>query len=90
MIVRASGKPRKSFRAKVKAKDIKHAIDQAKLLCFNFEDTVECRLAWEKVEELSSSYHDQWLHEVRTRRHEEEAALDEERRVSMSLREYDV
>ena len=46
-------------RAQVKAKDIKHAIDQAKLLCLNFEDTIECRLAWETVEELSIAYNDQ-------------------------------
>jgi hypothetical protein len=32
---------------------LKKAIDQAMLLCRNFEDTVECKLAWDLVEDLS-------------------------------------
>lgn len=32
---------------------LKKAIDQAMLLCSNFEDTIECRLAWDLVEDLS-------------------------------------
>lgn len=32
---------------------LKKAIDQAMLLCRNFEDTIECRLAWDLVEDLS-------------------------------------
>ena len=38
---------------------MKKAIDQAMLLCANFEDTIECKLAWEKVEELSAALNDQ-------------------------------
>jgi hypothetical protein len=43
-------------RSKVKKADIKRAIDHAQKLCFNFEDTPECRVAWDQVEELSSEY----------------------------------
>jgi hypothetical protein len=47
-------------------------------------------LAWEKVEELSSTYHDQWMSDARRRRREFEASIDEARRRARSEREYDV
>lgn len=40
---------------KVKASDVKHAIKHAQNLCFNFENTPECRSAWELVEDLTFS-----------------------------------
>jgi len=43
----------------VRQRHIKESIQQARLLCQNFEDTVECKLAWEKVEELSAALNDQ-------------------------------
>ena len=49
--------PRK--RTPVKKTELKQAIIQAKNLCIGYEDTVECRLAWEKVEELSAAMADQ-------------------------------
>jgi hypothetical protein len=90
VIVRASAQPQKPRRTKIKPTDIKGAIVHANLICFNFEDTVECRIAWEKVEELSSTFHDQWISESRDRRRVVEASIDEARRVSKSQREYDV
>ena len=90
VIVRATAQPSKPRKNKVKAKDIKSAIDQARLLCFNFEDTVECRLAWEQVEELSSAYNDQWMSEMKSRRSDAERAIDEARRLALENREYDV
>jgi hypothetical protein len=77
---------RNHSKTRVKPKDIKRAIEQAKLLCVNFEDTVECRLAWEKVEELSSAHHDQEYYEKK----DGENKLNEDRRLSASKREYDV
>jgi hypothetical protein len=41
-------------RTQVRPTDIKRAIQHAKNICYNFEDTPECRSAWEQVEELSS------------------------------------
>jgi hypothetical protein len=38
---------------KIKAIDVKHAIKHAQNLCFNFEDSPECRAAWEIVDELT-------------------------------------
>jgi len=40
---------------KVKASDIKHAIKHAQNICFNFENTPECRSAWEVVDELTEA-----------------------------------
>ena len=41
-------------RTTVHPSDIKRAIQHAKDLCFNYEDTPECRIAWEYVEDLSA------------------------------------
>ena len=49
--------PRK--KTLVKKAAIKQAITQATNLCIGYEDTIECRLAWEKVEELSAALADQ-------------------------------
>ena len=72
--------PRK--RTVVKKAEIKQAITQAKNLCIGYEDTVECRLAWEKVEELSAALADQ------------EAEIAKQRpvlpRTERSNREYDL
>lgn len=46
--------PRPSRRTKLRPKDVEQAIQQAKNLCFNFEDTPACKVAWDRVEELSS------------------------------------
>ena len=35
---------------------LKKAIDQAMLLCSNFEDTIECKLAWDLVEDLAKGH----------------------------------
>jgi len=43
----------------VRPRHVKESIQHARLLCQNFEDTVECKLAWEKVEELSAALNDQ-------------------------------
>jgi len=77
---------RPKMRTQVKGKDIKRAIDHAKLLCMHFEDTIECRLAWEKVEELAVAYNDQKFFEKGADR----AATDEQRRLAAREREYDV
>ncbi len=34
---------------------LKKAIHQAMLICPNFEDTIECRLAWDLVDDLSKA-----------------------------------
>lgn len=46
--------PRPSRRTKLRPKDVHQAIQHAQLLCYNFEDTPACKIAWDRVEELSS------------------------------------
>lgn len=48
----SASRPR--HRSQVRLNDIKRAIHHAKNLCANYEDTPECRSAWERVEELSA------------------------------------
>jgi hypothetical protein len=53
----ATAKPSKkkaSARTPVKPHELRQAIEHAKNLCFNYEDSIECRLAFERVEELSA------------------------------------
>lgn len=40
---------------KVTVKDVKRSIQQAQNLCYNFEDTPACHLAWTYVDELSTA-----------------------------------
>ena len=77
-------------KTKIKAKDVKRAVDHAKLLCFNFEDTVECRVAWDEVEELSKALHRQTVREQRIQKFIDDVTLDEARRNALSQREYDM
>ena len=46
--------PRPAKRSKLRPKDVEQAIQQARNLCYNFEDTPACKVAWDRVEELSS------------------------------------
>ena len=64
---------------KIKASDVKHAIKHAQNLCFNFENTPECRSAWEIVEELSEALDVQ-----------KERPKEEPDRTGLAKREYDV
>jgi hypothetical protein len=64
---------------KIKASDVKHAIKHAQNLCFNFENTPECRSAWEIVEELSEALDVQ-----------KERPKEEPNRTELAKREYDV
>jgi hypothetical protein len=55
---------------------LKQAINHAQSLCHNFEDTNECRVAWDEVNELTRALHDQ--------------TPPEPERSELSKREYDV
>ena len=63
--------PRKGF---IRYK-LKQAIQHAQSLCLNFEDTKECRVAWDEVNELTRALHNQ---------------TPEPERSELSKREYDV
>jgi hypothetical protein len=71
-------KPNKS--AKI-SKQLNKAIEHANLICTNYEDTKECGVAWDQVEELSAALNDALMAAPK----EEEVWFDD-----ISKREYDV
>ena len=42
-----------SCRIRIKPKDVARAVQHAQLICYNFEDTQACKMAWDAVEDLS-------------------------------------
>ena len=54
ILAKKGADPRPVKRTKLRPKDVEQAIQQATNLCFNFEDTPACKVAWDRVEELSS------------------------------------
>jgi hypothetical protein len=71
----AQPSPRKKGQIRYK---LKKAIDHAKSLCLNFENTNECRIAWDEVNDLTRALHDQY------------PSPKEPERSELSKREYDV
>lgn len=65
-------------RPKLRPIDVQREIQHAQLLCYNFEDTAACKVAWDRVEELSTALARQCEREL----HEAEDPI--------SFREYDV
>ena len=70
---------------KITTKDIKRAIQQAKNLCYKFEDTPACRSAWEKVEELSTALARQREREI-LQKNLDDICLED----PIACREYDI
>jgi hypothetical protein len=69
-------------------KKLSEAIKHATMICLNFEDTRECRVAWDQVEELSAAEND-----LRNRAKELTKMLDDESDEwweFLSERDYDV
>ena len=82
--VRAEGSGRhvnKARRTRIKTKDVKQAIQHAQLVCWGYEDTPACRVAWDHVEEISSAFARQRERELIEYRCEDDP---------LSCREYDV
>jgi hypothetical protein len=55
----ALSRPQPSRRVQIRRK-LKNAIDHAQILCPNFEDTIECRIAWDTVNDLTRALHKQY------------------------------
>ena len=72
-------KPKKSVQI---AKKLKQAIEHASLICVNYEDTKECGVAWDQVEELSAALNDVLV--------VESPKVEEEWFDEISKREYDL
>jgi hypothetical protein len=75
VVCTAQPSPRKKGQIRYK---LKQAIEHAQSLCLNFEDTKECRVAWDEVNDLTRALHNQTPQPSETERSE------------ISKREYDV
>jgi hypothetical protein len=86
LVVRATAQPNKppKFRAKLTPKDVRREIDHARLICYNFEETSACQVAWDRVEEISSALARQRERELY------ELAICIEEDDPIACREYDV
>ena len=84
--VAAGNGPRKALRRhRIRPKDVKVAIQYAQNVCFGYEDSSSCRVAWDRVEELSSALARQMERELLEKN---QAELCEE--DPSACREYDV
>lgn len=84
ILAKKGADPRPVKRTKLRPKDVEQAIQQATNLCYNFEDTPACKVAWDRVEELSSELARQREDNLRIK------ALAEELEDPLECREYDV
>lgn len=76
--------PRIPKRTKLRTQDVEQAINHARNLCFNFDDTASCKVAWDRVEELSAEMARQREENLRIQ------ALVDELEDPLAFREYDV
>lgn len=89
ILAKKGADPRPTRRTKLRPKDVEQAIQYAKNLCFNFEDTPACKVAWDRVEELASELARQREENLRIKALAEE--LEELCAVDpLECREYDV
>lgn len=79
--VRAESSGRNVRRAKLRVNDVKLAIQHAHNICYGFADTPACRVAWDRVEEISSAFARQRERELAEKACEEDP---------LACREYDV
>ena len=67
---------------KIKAKHVKAAVQHARNLCLNYEDTTECRVAWGYASEIEKAFSKQkererkaaaeliWFSDIETREYD--------------------
>jgi hypothetical protein len=82
ILAKKGSDPRPTKRTKLRPKDV----EQAKNLCYNYEDTPACKVAWDRVEELASELARQREDNLRIKALAEElCSID-----PLECREYDV
>ena len=78
---------KKKMKIQKRRKQLDDAVKHAMNICLNFEDTVECRVAWDQVDDMHKGAY-------RARQREQQRLLDEQAEdlwwEYMSEREYDV
>jgi len=78
-------RPRPAPR-KISTKDVKQSIHHAQNICYNFEDTNECRVAWGQVDEISTALARQQERELLKKKNLDEMCLED----PAACKEYDV
>jgi hypothetical protein len=78
--------PQPPKKIQLRKRRLEEAIRHAHMICRNFEDTTECKVAWGLVEELSAAEHDIRMRE-RERARVKNLFDDED---ELSNREYDL
>jgi hypothetical protein len=78
--------PQPPKKIQLRKRRLEEAIRHAHMICRNFEDTVECKVAWDLVEELSAAEHDIRMRERERARVKNMFDDDDE----LSIREYDL
>lgn len=69
--------PRATRRTKLRPADVERSVKHAQNLCYGYEDTPACKVAWDRVEELSAEL---------ARQREEAMCIED----PAACREYDV
>ena len=83
----AAGKvPQPPKKVQLRKRRLEEAIRHAHMICRNFEDTAECKVAWGLVEELSAAENDIRMRE-RERARVKNLFDDED---ELAIREYDL
>ena len=57
MCASAGKVPQPPKKVQLRKRRLEDAIRHANMICRNFEDTPECKIAWDVVEELSAAEH---------------------------------
>jgi hypothetical protein len=83
--VRADSQKSPTTRNKLRTRDVKQAIQHAQLVCYNFEDTSACRVAWDRVDEISHALARQQEREL-WKKNIDEICLED----ATACKEYDV
>ena len=56
-LVMCASVPQPPKKVQLRKRHLEEAIRHANMICRNFEDTAECKVAWDVVEELSAAEH---------------------------------
>lgn len=86
MCASAGKVPQPPKKVQLRKRRLEEAIRHAHMICRNFEDTTECKVAWGLVEELSAAEHDIRMRE-KERMRVKNLFYDED---ELSIREYDL
>lgn len=81
-LVMCASVPQPPKKVQLRKRRLEEAIRHANMICRHYEDTAECKVAWDVVEELSAAEHVIKMREKERVRYEDDDEL--------AIREYDL